>query len=100
MEKQRERREFVKLTGEWEALTQMSLQMGARLEEIERRLAEQTAGSVCRVCGCTDDRACPGGCSWVAANLCSRCAPGVLEDPTARRVFDVTDHSGGRIILP
>lgn len=34
----------------------------------------------CRVCGCTDDRACPGGCHWVpdptmAGDLCSRCAP-------------------------
>lgn len=29
---------------------------------------------VCRVCGCTEDNACPGGCSWVEENLCSRCA--------------------------
>lgn len=28
----------------------------------------------CRVCGCTDDRACPGGCRWVDLDLCSRCA--------------------------
>lgn len=28
---------------------------------------------VCRVCGCTDDRACPGGCYWVEPDLCSRC---------------------------
>lgn len=28
----------------------------------------------CTVCGCTDDRACPGGCSWYRPNLCSRCA--------------------------
>jgi hypothetical protein len=28
----------------------------------------------CRVCGCTEDRACPGGCSWVAVDLCSACA--------------------------
>lgn len=27
----------------------------------------------CRVCGCTDDRACPGGCSWVEPDLCSAC---------------------------
>jgi hypothetical protein len=27
----------------------------------------------CRVCGCTDDRACEEGCSWVEADLCSRC---------------------------
>lgn len=28
----------------------------------------------CRVCGCTDDRACPGGCYWVEEDLCSECA--------------------------
>lgn len=29
--------------------------------------------ATCRVCGCTDDAACPGGCEW-ADDLCSRCA--------------------------
>jgi hypothetical protein len=34
----------------------------------------------CRVCGCTDDEACPGGCSWVPdpellGDLCSVCLP-------------------------
>lgn len=29
---------------------------------------------VCRGCGCTDAMACPGGCSWVEDDLCSRCA--------------------------
>jgi hypothetical protein len=28
----------------------------------------------CRVCGCTDDMACPGGCFWIEPNLCSACA--------------------------
>lgn len=28
---------------------------------------------VCRGCGCTEFRACPGGCWWVARGLCSRC---------------------------
>lgn len=32
-----------------------------------------TANQKCRVCGCTEMRACPGGCSWAAPNLCSRC---------------------------
>jgi len=27
----------------------------------------------CRVCGCTQNRACPGRCWWVAADLCSSC---------------------------
>lgn len=41
----------------------------------------------CRSCGCTDERACPGGCTWVEADLCSACAirahgfyPGATED--------------------
>ncbi|MEA4895782.1 MAG: hypothetical protein VB064_11040 [Oscillospiraceae bacterium] len=29
---------------------------------------------VCRVCGCTEDNACPGGCCWVEPDLCSTCA--------------------------
>jgi nucleoside 2-deoxyribosyltransferase len=36
----------------------------------ERVDAEQ----VCRVCGCTQDNACSGGCSWVKPDLCSCCA--------------------------
>jgi hypothetical protein len=33
----------------------------------------------CRLCGCTEERACPGGCGWVLApkqmgHLCSACA--------------------------
>lgn len=36
--------------------------------------AELEAG-VCRSCGCTDARACEGGCSWVdpSHTLCSAC---------------------------
>ena len=29
----------------------------------------------CRVCGCSDFRACPGGCWWVEPDLCSACDP-------------------------
>jgi hypothetical protein len=34
------------------------------------------ARAVCRACGCTDGRPCAGGCSWVAADLCSACVEG------------------------
>ncbi len=27
----------------------------------------------CRVCGCTEDHACEGGCYWVELDLCSAC---------------------------
>lgn len=28
---------------------------------------------VCRSCGCTEDNACDGGCSWITPDLCSAC---------------------------
>jgi len=34
----------------------------------------------CRVCGCTDDSACPDGCSWIEDDLCSACAPERAEE--------------------
>lgn len=41
-------------------------------------------GPSCRVCGCTDEAACFGGCSWVpdpeGGDLCSACA----DDDTLR----------------
>ena len=30
-------------------------------------------GSVCRVCGCSEEDACEDGCSWVEDDLCSAC---------------------------
>lgn len=50
----------------------------ATYEEIGRSfvLPERSArAGVCRKCGCTDDKACPGGCSWVEPDLCSACVP-------------------------
>jgi len=29
---------------------------------------------ICRVCGCTNEHACDGGCSWVDIDLCSKCS--------------------------
>jgi ParB/RepB/Spo0J family partition protein len=37
---------------------------------------------VCRACGCTDQSACYGGCTWVEPDLCSACA-GPADDPEA-----------------
>lgn len=36
----------------------------------------------CRMCGCTDDRACPGGCWWTEADLCSSCRPVAVVQPS------------------
>jgi hypothetical protein len=36
---------------------------------------EDLVDQACRKCGCTDDHACPGGCFWIADDLCSACGP-------------------------
>lgn len=35
---------------------------------------------VCRYCGCTDARACPGGCWWVSEDECSACVVASAPD--------------------
>jgi ParB/RepB/Spo0J family partition protein len=37
--------------------------------------AKKSKPGTCRMCGCTDEEACEGGCSWVEPDLCSACAP-------------------------
>ena len=44
----------------------------ARLKEME--LEVFSLEQKCRVCGCTWDNACEGGCYWVEPDLCSACA--------------------------
>ena len=34
----------------------------------------------CRVCGCTDDHACEGGCWWIEKDLCSKCARKIAKE--------------------
>lgn len=46
----------------------------------------------CRSCGCTDARACPGGCWWVEADLCSTC-----QDTGDRAPLDVRDPYTGTV---
>ena len=40
----------------------------------------------CRVCGCDERHACPDGCEWVEADLCSLCQRGP-HDWTALTIF-------------
>lgn len=44
------------------------------LFSLDSAVKASSAGMQCRVCLCTDKHACPGSCSWVAIDLCSRCA--------------------------
>lgn len=36
---------------------------------------------VCRVCGCTDEYGCDGGCYWVEPDLCSSCVGTEMPPP-------------------
>lgn len=46
----------------------------SKRNKVSARAARAVAG-ICRVCGCTDDAACDGGCSWSDATetICSNC---------------------------
>ena len=46
----------------------------------------------CDACGCVEQMACEGGCAWVGAARCSRCAP---EDMPRKRDL-AHAHSHGR----
>lgn len=57
-----------------------AIELQSRLPATLKRLSEQGwPEGRCRVCGCTDERACEdanigGPCYWVEPNLCSACA--------------------------
>ena len=36
-------------------------------------IKESLKARICRVCGCTDDSACDGGCYWIEEDLCNQC---------------------------
>ncbi len=44
------------------------------MELVRAMMADIKRDQRCRICGCTNHEACPGGCEWVEADLCSRCA--------------------------
>lgn len=50
--------------------------------------SDTTDVATCRVCGCTDEQCCPGGCWWVedpaGGDLCSRCAIAVYPNTSVR----------------
>ena len=41
---------------------------------MKRRRSPKVTPGKCRICGCTDERACAVGCSWIQEDLCSVCA--------------------------
>jgi len=51
-------------------------------------LVEEADERKCRVCGCTWDHVCEGGCYWVEEDLCSKCAEATLAFRTNERASD------------
>ncbi|MEU8364934.1 hypothetical protein AB0C27_53865 [Nonomuraea sp. NPDC048882] len=54
------------------------------IAEISEALADPDRGPWCRMCGCTDEAACAGGCAWtpdplLLGDLCSACLPRVTR---------------------
>ena len=47
--------------------------------------AARVSTRICVGCGCTEFNACPGGCSWVGRDLCSRCHGRAKGKDTRRR---------------
>lgn len=59
----------------------------------------------CKYCGCTDEKACTGGCFWAKPEVCSNClysletletlAGRYLDDPNIKKVvITFTDKKG------
>lgn len=44
----------------------------------------------CRICGCWDLAACPGGCQWLAKNVCS--APDCVAAAVPQLLLDAVEH--------
>lgn len=56
--------------------------------------AETTAAApACRACGCTDERACPGGCGWFEPDLCTNCAQ-LAAAATSQALYKALVDSG------
>lgn len=43
-------------------------------KEVTTSMDRESSEQKCRVCGCTWNNACEGGCYWVKDDLCSKCA--------------------------
>lgn len=67
--------EVIDLTGTWIVGDVAGVEVWERVPD--EPIADDPPA--CRVCGCTDDRACPEGCAWVEADLCSSCVGADVE---------------------
>lgn len=60
------------------------------LKEYNNSVSHEPIPGICRACGCTDEDPCfyvdpldsqPRACSWIQADLCSRCAEACPDEP-------------------
>lgn len=74
------------LAGERETANEVR---GSIAETMTITAAARKSSRICEGCGCTDFLACPGGCSWISGQRCSRCEgrrkPAGGRAPRARR---------------
>jgi hypothetical protein len=63
------------MPGNWSDVDAIKAEMDNVEEEYARqaRIADGKEHA-CAACGCSESRACPGGCVWATATHCSRCA--------------------------
>lgn len=59
-----------------------------------------SSGGVCLFCGCTSDDACPGGCWWVTAQLCSACCRRAGVVPEQRAAIEQAANPGDPDCFP
>ena len=61
----------------WCKIDEVDLDLPPEITDVLIASGRAPAERTCRVCGCHDtnpgDGDCPGGCYWVAQDLCSRC---------------------------
>jgi hypothetical protein len=54
-------------------LEAVDVQFGLAGSEYVVNLSVDEYSPCCRVCGCTENAACEGGCTWIEEDLCSSC---------------------------
>lgn len=72
------------------------------LEGTEAAEARDEQARTCRVCGCTEDEPCEGGCAWVVdgsleIDLCTACAWSIARDAIASGLYQLQPTDGDTV---
>jgi transcriptional regulator with XRE-family HTH domain len=81
------------------AMTPATLEQWA--QAVGRTITTEPAEAHCRVCKCTEDNPCDGGCAWVgdeantlAIDLCTTCAWVIARDAIASGLYQLQETNG------